>query len=97
MILQITVKARQSPGKSAPSKDSKKVGLHLENKVIQNSPGLHKFQGGFVRFSRIQVTVTVKFWEQRAPLWPFKRQFHKMVKHTQTIRRQIAGELFECV
>ena len=27
----------------------------------------------------------------------FKRQFHKMVKHTQTIRRQIADELFECV
>ena len=25
----------------------------------------------------------------------FKRQFHKMVKHTQTIRRQIADELFE--
>ena len=29
--------------------------------------------------------------------WPFKRQSHKMVKHTQTIRRQIANELFECV
>ena len=28
---------------------------------------------------------------------PFKRQFHKMVKHTQTIRRQIVDELFECV
>ena len=28
---------------------------------------------------------------------PFKRQFHKMVKHTQTIRRQIADELFEWV
>ena len=28
---------------------------------------------------------------------PFKRQSHKMVKHTQTIRRQIADELFECV
>ena len=25
------------------------------------------------------------------------RQIHKMVKHTQTIRRQIADELFECV
>ena len=24
---------------------------------------------------------------------PFKRQFRKMVKHTQTIRRQIADEL----
>ena len=28
---------------------------------------------------------------------PFKRQFHEMVKHTQTILRQIADELFECV
>ena len=28
---------------------------------------------------------------------PFKRQPHKMVKHTQTIRRQFADELFECV
>ena len=28
---------------------------------------------------------------------PFKRQSHKMVKHTQTIRRQIADKLFECV
>ena len=27
----------------------------------------------------------------------FKRQFDKMVKHTQTIRRQVADELFECV
>ena len=29
--------------------------------------------------------------------YPFKRQSHKMVRHTQTIRRQIADELFECV
>ena len=27
----------------------------------------------------------------------FKRQPHKMVKHTQTIRRQFADELFRCV
>ena len=27
----------------------------------------------------------------------FKRQSHKMVKHTQTIRRQFTDELFECV
>ena len=26
-----------------------------------------------------------------------KRKSHKMVKHTQTVRRQIAEELFECV
>ena len=30
-------------------------------------------------------------------LYPFKRQPHKMFKHTQKIRRQIADELFECV
>ena len=28
---------------------------------------------------------------------PFKRQPHKMAKHTQTIRRLLADELFECV
>ena len=33
-----------------------------------------------------------QFW-----VYPFKHQFHKMVKHTQTISRQIADELFECV
>ena len=27
----------------------------------------------------------------------FKHQFHKIAKHTQTIRRQFADELFECV
>ena len=27
----------------------------------------------------------------------FKQQPHKMVKHTQTIRRQIADKLFECL
>ena len=27
----------------------------------------------------------------------FKGQFHKMVKHTETLRRQFANELFECV
>ena len=30
-------------------------------------------------------------------LEPFKRQSHKMIKHTQTIRRQFADDLFECV
>ena len=30
-------------------------------------------------------------------LEPFKRQYHRMVKHTQTIRWRIADELFECV
>ena len=30
-------------------------------------------------------------------LLTFKRQSHKMVKHTQAIRRENADELFECV
>ena len=29
--------------------------------------------------------------------YPFKRQSHRMVKHTQTIRRQFADELFKCL
>ena len=29
--------------------------------------------------------------------YPFKYKFHKMVKHTQTIRQQNADELCECV
>ena len=35
--------------------------------------------------------------DQKTILLPFKRQSHKMAKHTQKIRRQIADELFECV
>ena len=31
------------------------------------------------------------------PYEPSKRQPHEMIKHTQTIYRQIADELFECV
>ena len=31
------------------------------------------------------------------PSEPFKRQSHKIVKHTQTIRQQFANELFECL
>ena len=30
-------------------------------------------------------------------IYTFERQSHKMVKYTQTIRRQIADKLFECV
>ena len=33
----------------------------------------------------------------RFKLLNLKHQYHKMVKHTQTIRRQIADELFEYV
>ena len=29
--------------------------------------------------------------------WPFNRQSHKMVKHTQTIRQQFVDKLFECL
>ena len=36
-------------------------------------------------------------WNSVPDLNPFKRQPHKMVKHTQTIRQQIADKLFECV
>ena len=33
----------------------------------------------------------------RKMMMPFKRQSHKMVKHTQTVRRQFVDQLFECV
>ena len=29
--------------------------------------------------------------------YPFKHQYHEMVKHTQKIRPEIADESFECV
>ena len=40
-----------------------------------------------------------KMWRIQKSLFmlTFKRQSHKIVKHTETIRRQIADELFECV
>ena len=36
---------------------------------------------------------TVNHFHQIILFWPFKRQSHKMVKHTQTICRQFANEL----
>ena len=36
-------------------------------------------------------------WTKKYLINPFKCQSHKMVKLTQTIPRQIADELFECV
>ena len=52
----------------------------------------------------LQVTITflikdpIDEYELISIVWyPFKRQPHKMVKHTQTIRRQAADELFERV
>ena len=37
------------------------------------------------------------FLQVNSSVYPFKPQYHKMVKHTQTIRWQIANELFERV
>ena len=38
-----------------------------------------------------------KHFSVECAILPFKRQFHKRVKHTQTFRRQIVDELFECL
>ena len=53
-------------------------------------------------YAAIGATLTTKrlkcvwsFWDARQ--YPFKCQPHKMVKHTQTICRLLADELFECV
>ena len=43
------------------------------------------------------LTVGVEIKDLVKVCWPFKRQSHKIAKPTQTIRRQIADELFECV
>ena len=59
---------------------------------------------GLIRMSMpiVYVYATVTFWSiLHLHYFPFtehfKRQYHKMVKHTHTIRRQIADELFEYV
>ena len=39
----------------------------------------------------------ISFHLSSLSIFNFKREPHKMVKHTQKIRRQIADELFECV
>ena len=46
----------------------------------------HNFFNSF----HTDISISIKFD-------PLSAIFTKMVKHTQTIRRQIAGELFECV
>ena len=38
-----------------------------------------------------------KYLHWRARSNPFKRQSHRMVKHTQTTLQEIANEFFECV
>ena len=43
-------------------------------------------------------TMTIQYITAMVNLFePFKYQPHEMVKHTQTIRRQFADEVFECV
>ena len=53
-----------------------------------NEKGLPKKFVGFVNYFMKNVKGSSN---------PFKCQYHKIVKHTQTIRRQIANELFKCV
>ena len=47
-------------------------------------------------FSVITLNIAI-FFLFRHTIKTFKRQFHKTVRRTQTIRRQFADELFECV
>ena len=44
-----------------------------------------------------KMIVTIIWKRFLSTLKPLKRQLHKMVKHTKTIGRQFADELFECV
>ena len=46
---------------------------------------------------KINLTTWLLVWCIYFSTQPFKGQPHKMVKHTQTIRRQFADELFELV
>ena len=50
-----------------------------------------------LRISRVVISNITLFDITYSIDLPFKRQIHKMVKHTQTNRRQIADDLFECV
>ena len=55
----------------------------------------HIFKDFSDSYKNVNITwsVYLLFFE----IWHFKHQFHKMIKRTQTIRRQIGDELFECV
>ena len=46
----------------------------------------------FIRCRKLNISIVFI-----AQSYPFKRQSRKMVKHTQTNRRQFADDLFECV
>ena len=63
------------------------------------SPGLMRDEtGGIADEAYVLNPIRRFFYNQRIFFnLPFKRQFHKMVKYTQTIRRQIPNELFECL
>ena len=74
------------------------------------SPGLKLFTHYVLMRKRSTfISIPLK-WKSNNQLWrkfgsdlvlstfqPFKRQSHKMVKHTQTIHWEIADELFECL
>ena len=54
----------------------------------------------FAKFLRQFLYRTIEHLQVNANFFifqPFKRQYHKMIKHTQTIRPQFADELFERV
>ena len=45
----------------------------------------------------IEILITTRCTSRQSLTEPFERHPHETVKHTQTICRQIANELFECV
>ena len=51
----------------------------------------------FVNFLGCLLKIMISPFDNPRKTQRFKRQSHKMVKHTQTIRRQFADEFFECV
>ena len=63
------------------------------------SPGLMRDETGGIADEAYVLNPIRRFFLQPTHFFnlPFKRQFHKMVKYTQTIRRQIPNELFECL
>ena len=65
---------------------------------VQGFGGSKLLNGCFVVWpSNLCLQEIQQFRGFKIDFYPFKHQSHKMVKHTQTIRRQFADELFECV
>ena len=64
---------------------------------IRKNKYLRDLGKNFVLFFKIFSKSGVNSRYVQMFLKPFKCQFHKMVKHTQAIRRQFADKLFECV